>query len=330
MDSFTTSPVSAPEPKLLEQVRHRLRIKHYSLRTERSYIAWIRNFILFHHKRHPRDMAAAEVEFFLSYLAVDRGVSPSTQNQALHALLFLYKEVLMIDLPWLDGIVRAKPSRHLPVVLSVHEVHALFAAIPHPTLNLFVRLLYGTGMRLMEGLRLRVKDLDFSRNAIVIRDGKGSKDRVTVLPQSLKIALQKQVEKTLEIHQADLAQGLGHTSLPYALANKYPKAPTETPWQYIFPADNLSVDPLTKQQGRYNLDPKRIQRTVKQAAQQALINKPVTPHVLRHSFATHLLESGNDIRTVQELLGHSDVKTTQIYTHVLNRGPGGVLSPLDR
>lgn len=330
MDSFTTSPVSAPEPKLLEQVRHRLRIKHYSLRTERSYLAWIRNFILFHHKRHPRDMAAAEVEAFLSYLAVDRGVSPSTQNQALHALLFLYKEVLLIDLPWLDGIVRAKPSRHLPVVLSVREVHALFAAIPHPTLNLFVRLLYGTGMRLMEGLRLRVKDLDFSRNAIVIRDGKGSKDRVTVLPQSLKNSLQKQVENALERHQADLAQGLGHTALPYALANKYPKASAEAPWQYIFPADNLSIDPLTKRQGRHHLDPKRIQRTVKQAAQVALINKPVTPHVLRHSFATHLLESGNDIRTVQELLGHSDVKTTQIYTHVLNRGPGGVLSPLDR
>lgn len=330
MDSFATSPASTPEPKLLEQVRHRLRLKHYSLRTERTYIAWIRNFILFHHKRHPREMSAADVEAFLSYLAVDRNVSPSTQNQALHALLFLYKEVLVMDLPWLDGIVRAKPSRHLPTVLSVQEVHALFAAIPDPALNLFVRLLYGTGMRLMEGLRLRIKDLDFARNAIAIRDGKGSKDRVTVLPQTLKPLLLKQVKRALAQHESDISAGLGQTWLPYALQRKYPNAPTETAWQYVFPAAQLSIDPLSKQQGRQHLDPKRVQRAVKQAAGIAEINKTVTPHVLRHSFATHLLESGNDIRTVQELLGHSDVKTTQIYTHVLNRGPGGVLSPLDR
>ena len=329
MDSFATSSTTTPEPKLLEQVRHRLRIKHYSLRTERSYIAWIRNFILFHHKRHPREMAAAEVEAFLSYLAVDRKVSSSTQNQALHALLFLYKEVLMMDLPWLDGIIRAKPSRHLPTVLSVQEVHTLFAAISDPALNLFVRLLYGTGMRLMEDLRLRIKDVDFARNVIAIRDGKGSKDRVTVLPQALKHLLLKQIHNAITQHEEDVSAGLGRVWLPYALHRKYPNAPTEAAWQYVFPAAQLSIDPLSKQQGRHHLDSKRVQRTVKHAAAMANINKTVTPHVLRHSFATHLLERGYDIRTVQELLGHSDVKTTQIYTHVLNRGPGGVLSPLD-
>lgn len=319
-----------PAPKLLEQVRQRLRVKHYSLRTERSYMGWIRNFILFHNKRHPRDMAAAEVEAFLSYLAVDRNVSSSTQNQALCALLFLYKEVLNIDLPWLDGIVRAKPTRHLPVVLSVQEVHALFSAIKDSELNLFVRLLYGSGLRLMEGIRLRIKDVDFSRNEIVIRDGKGSKDRVTVLPQSIKNALQKQIQTAIALHEEDLTVGMGRVWLPFALQRKYPRAPTETAWQYVFPAAHFSIDPISQQKGRHHLDPKRIQRTVKQAAINAGIDKLVTPHVLRHSFATHLLESGSDIRTVQELLGHSDVKTTQIYTHVLNRGAGGVLSPLDR
>ncbi len=322
------TPVVAP--KLLEQVRQRLRVKHYSLRTERSYIAWIRNFILFHHKRHPREMAAAEIEAFLSYLAVDRQVSPSTQNQALAALLFLYKEVLLMELPWLDGIVRAKPSRHLPVVLNQHEVRALFIAIDDPLLRLFCKLLYGTGLRLMEGLRLRIKDLDFQRNEILVRDGKGSKDRVTLLPQSLRHDLQVQICTALALHQEDLAIGYGRVWLPYALARKYPNAPIEPGWQYVFPAAGFSVDPLTGHRGRHHLDPKRVQRHVKQSAQQANLLKPVTPHVLRHSFATHLLESGSDIRTVQELLGHSDVKTTQIYTHVLNRGPGGVLSPLDR
>ena len=332
MRDTNTSGLSASPttPKLLDQVRQRLRVKHYALRTEQSYLTWIRNFILFHNKRHPAEMAAAEIESFLSYLAVDRAVSPATQNQALSALLFLYKEVLVIDLPWLDGIIRAKPSRHLPVVLGVSEVRNLFDAVEDPTLRLAIRLLYGTGMRLMEGIRLRVKDVDFSRNEIVIRDGKGRKDRVTVLPQSLRKELQQQVEYSLELHHNDLAQGEGKVWLPYALKRKYPNAPTETGWQYIFPAERLSIDPVSGDQGRQHLDPKRIQRTVKQAAVNAGIKKNVTPHVLRHSFATHLLESGSDIRTVQELLGHSDVKTTQIYTHVLNRGAGGVLSPLDR
>ena len=324
---FSTSPST---PKLLEQVRQRLRVKHYALRTEQSYLTWIRNYIIFHNKRHPREMAAAEIESFLSYLAVERAVSPATQNQALSALLFLYKEVLVIDLPWLDGIIRAKPSRHLPVVLSVNETRNLFEAVDDPLLRLVIRLLYGTGMRLMEGIRLRVKDVDFSRNEIVIRDGKGRKDRVTVLPQSLRKELQQQVECSLDLHHSDLVQGDGKVWLPYALKRKYPNAPTETGWQYIFPAERLSIDPVSGEQGRQHLDPKRIQRTVKQAAVNAGIKKSVTPHVLRHSFATHLLESGSDIRTVQELLGHSDVKTTQIYTHVLNRGAGGVLSPLDR
>ena len=321
---------SPTTPKLLEQVRNRLRVKHYALRTEQSYLTWIKNYILFHNKRHPAEMAAAEIESFLSYLAVDRAVSPATQNQALAALLFLYKEVLVMDLPWLDGIIRAKPSRHLPVVLSVHEVRSLFDAVDDVLLRLVIRLLYGTGMRLMEGIRLRVKDLDFSRNEIIIRDGKGSKDRVTVLPQSLRKELQQQVECSLDIHHKDLAQGEGKVWLPYALKRKYPQAQTETGWQYVFPADRLSIDPVSGEQGRQHLDPKRIQRTVKQSSIKAGIKKTVTPHVLRHSFATHLLESGSDIRTVQELLGHSDVKTTQIYTHVLNRGAGGVLSPLDR
>lgn len=331
--SDTNAPTSGNPPrppKLLDQVRDRLRVKHYALRTERSYLYWIRGYIVFHNKRHPKDMAAAEIESYLSYLAVDRSVAPATQNQALSALLFLYKEVLFIDLPWLDGIVRAKPSRHLPVVLSISEVRALFAAIDSYTIQLVARLLYGTGMRVMEGLRLRVKDVDFVRNEILIRDGKGSKDRVTVLPQSLRQELQQQIQRALDIQQQDLAQGLGHVWLPYALARKYPNAAIEPGWQYIFPAAGISVDPVSKQQGRYHLDPKQIQRTIKKSAQLAGIAKPVTPHVLRHSFATHLLESGSDIRTVQELLGHSDVKTTQIYTHVLNRGPGGVLSPLDR
>lgn len=323
------SPTSHP-PKLLDQVRHRLRVKHYALRTERSYLYWIRQFILFHHKRHPRDMAAAEIEAFLSYLAVDRQVSPATQNQALAALLFLYKETLEMELPWLDGIVRAKPTRHLPVVLSIHEVRALFASIEDPVLLLFCRLLYGTGMRLMEGLRLRIKDIDFSRHEILIRDGKGSKDRVTVLPQTIHSALQAQVKSSLALHLEDLQQGEGKVWLPYALSRKYPNAPVEPGWQYVFPAKGFSRDPLSGQHGRHHLDPKLIQRTIKKAAQAANIHKNVTPHVLRHSFATHLLEAGSDIRTVQELLGHSDVKTTQIYTHVLNRGPGGVLSPLDR
>lgn len=329
MSESNASPVIG-SPKLLEQVRERLRVKHYALRTERSYLQWIRQFIYFHNKRHPRDMAAAEIEAFLSYLAVDRQVSPATQNQALSALLFLYKEVLVIQLPWLDGIVRAKPSRHLPVVLSVYEVRSLFDAIGEPVLRLFCRLLYGTGMRLMEGLRLRVKDIDFSRNEILIRDGKGSKDRVTMLPQTLRAELKVQIQQSLALHENDLASGEGKVWMPHALARKYPNAPTEAAWQYIFPAAGFSVDPLTGTAGRHHIDPKRIQRHVKQAAHAAGIQKNVSPHVLRHSFATHLLESGSDIRTVQELLGHSDVKTTQIYTHVLNRGAGGVLSPLDR
>lgn len=326
----TSGIVDAPSPKLLDQVRERLRVKHYSLRTERVYVEWIRRFILFHNKRHPRDMAASEVEAFLTHLAVGRSVAPATQNQALAALLFLYKDVLGVDLDWLDGIVRAKPTARLPVVLSTSEIRELFSAMKDPYLLLVVRLLYGTGMRLMEGLRLRIKDVDFSRNEIVVRDGKGAKDRVTVLPQSLREALEHQLRKSLLLHKKDVAMGLGNVWLPNALSQKYPRAPAEPAWQYVFPAAGISVDPRSGASGRQHLDPKQIQRAVKAAALEAGLRKIVTPHVLRHSFATHLLESGSDIRTVQELLGHVDVKTTQIYTHVLNRGPGGVLSPLDR
>ncbi len=326
----TSGVVNSAEPKLLEQTQERLRVKHFSLRTERVYLDWIRRYIAFHNRRHPRDMGAAEMESFLTYLAVERSVSPSTQNQALAALLFLYKEVLALELPWLDGIVRAKRGERLPVVLSAQEVRVLFTAIADPQVLLVCRLLYGTGMRLMEGLRLRVKDVDFSRNAILVRDGKGAKDRITVLPQSLRVDLQQQVKRALAVHQQDLAQGLGRVWLPHALAAKYPNAAIAPLWQYVFPAAGLSTDPRSGAYGRQHLDGKLIQRAIKAAARNAGLQKLVTPHVLRHSFATHLLESGSDIRTVQELLGHVDVKTTQIYTHVLNRGPGGVLSPLDR
>lgn len=317
------------KPRLLDQVREQLRLKHYSIRTERVYCEWIRRFIRFHQYRHPSEMGAAEVEAFLSDLAVRRNVSASTQNQALAALLFLYKQVLKLELPWLGEVVRAKKPQRLPVVLSVEEVQAVLAQL-QGELWLIASLLYGSGMRLMEVVRLRVKDVDFSSRQILVRDGKGAKDRVTVLPLRLLEPLKRQLQLVKALHNAELLAGRGDVYLPDALARKYPKGPWEWAWQYMFPAQGLSVDPRSGARRRHHVDEKRLQRAFKRALRATGIAKLATPHTLRHSFATHLLETGQDIRTVQELLGHADVKTTMIYTHVLNRGGLAVLSPLDR
>ncbi|SFN95685.1 integron integrase [Formivibrio citricus] len=316
-------------PKLLGQVRERLRVMHYSIRTEESYLLWVRRFILFHDKRHPRDMGAAEVEAFLTHLAVVGNVAAATQNQALAAILFLYREVLGVDLPWMADITRAKKPQRVPVVLATSEVLRVLANASGQT-GLILRLLYGTGMRLLEGCRLRVKDLDLIRGEILVRDGKGEKDRVTMLPQSLVPELRQHLDKVKSQHEADLAAGLGAVYLPYALERKYPTASREWAWQYVFPAAGLSVDPRGGVRRRHHVEDQTVQRAMKKAVASAGLTKPASPHTLRHSFATHLLESGYDIRTVQELLGHKDVSTTMIYTHVLNKGGRGVQSPLDR
>lgn len=317
------------KPRLLGQMRERIRLKHYSIRTERVYCEWVKRFIRFHQYRHPLDMGAPEIEAFLTELAVKRNVSASTQNQALSALLFLYKEVLVVDLPWLADVVRAKKPQRLPVVLTIEEVRSILALLEGGPW-LVCSLLYGTGMRLMEVLRLRIKDVDFTRHEILIRDGKGMKDRITMLPRSMVQPLRQHLAVVQAVHRAELEQARGDVWLPFALARKYPKAPWEWGWQYVFPAAGLSVDPRSGAVRRHHLDEKRIQRAFKRAVIESGIIKPATPHTLRHSFATHLLEAGQDIRTVQELLGHTDVKTTMIYTHVLNRGGLAVLSPLDR
>lgn len=323
-----TTPMPA-KPRLLDDVRARLRFKHYSLRTEQAYIGWIRRFILANGKRHPRNLGGPEVEQFLSDLAVRGSVAASTQNQALSSLLFLYREVLDCDLPWLENVVRAKRPRRLPVVLSQDEVHRLLAAMDGRP-RLLASLLYGTGMRLMECLRLRVKDVDFARNEITVRDGKGGKDRRTMLPRSLVELLQCEIERARTLHRQDLALGFGTTLLPHALARKYPNAAREFGWQFVFPSIHRSRDPLDGTERRHHFDDAVLSRALKRARRDAAIDKPLSAHTLRHSFATHLIEAGYDIRTVQELLGHKDVATTQIYTHVLNRGGHGVQSPLDR
>jgi len=292
-------------------------------------VGWIKRFIVFHGKRHPSELGKADVEAFLTYLASSRNVAASTQNLALSSILFLYREVLECPLPWLTDVTRAKKPARLPTVLNRQEIQTLLTKLDDPLLDLVVRLLYGTGMRLLEGLRLRVKDIDFVRREIVIRDGKGGKDRVTMLPESLADRLKAHIRVVKAQHDADLAQGRGEVWLPGALAVKYPKAPWDWGWQYVFPATGFSVDPRSGAVRRHHVDEKRVQRAVRLAGQAAGIAKPVSPHALRHSFATHLLESGYDIRTVQELLGHSDVSTTMIYTHVLNKGGRGVRSPLD-
>ena len=316
-------------PRLLDQLRARCRVKHYSLRTERAYFYWSRRFILANNKRHPRELGALEVEAFLSHLATHDNVAASTQNQALSALLFLYRQVLRIDLPWMESVVRAKRPQRIPVVLSREEVTRLLALLEGPTW-LMAALLYGTGMRLMECMRLRVKDLDFERNEICVRDGKGGKDRRVPLPRKLREPLSARLQRVRILHALDVVAGRGRVWLPHALARKYPNAPVELGWQYLFPAAQLSTDPRNGEVRRHHVDESTLQRAVKTARVRAGIDKPASCHTLRHSFATHLLESGHDIRTVQELLGHKDVATTQIYTHVLGRGAGGVLSPLDR
>lgn len=322
-------PVEPPKPRLLDQVRAKIRTKHYSIRTEQAYVDWIKRFILFHGKRHPETMGKAEIESFLSYLAVDRNVTASTQNQALSALLFLYNEVLGQDPGWLENVIRAKRPSRLPVVLTAGEVRAILSRLDGQHW-LMASLLYGSGLRLLECVRLRVKDIDFEYGQIMVRDGKGNKDRVTMLPQGLVEPLRTHLEKVRDLHNQDLASGFGEVYLPYALERKYPNASREWSWQYVFPAPGRSIDPRSGKKRRHHADEQGLQRAVKRAVREAGIDKPASCHTFRHSFATHLLQAGHDIRTVQELLGHKDVSTTMIYTHVLNKGGRGVTSPLDR
>jgi integron integrase len=327
--SDTANASAGRGPRLLEQVRDCLRLKRYSIRTEQQYVQWIKRFILFHGKRHPLELGGREVELFLTHLAIVGKVAASTQNQAKSALLYLYREVLAQDLPWLGDIVAAKTPVRLPVVLTVEETKAVLAQLAGLHW-LVASLLYGGGLRIMETVRLRVKDMEFMRREIAVRDGKGGKDRVTMLPARLVDPFRNHLARVHELHGRDLASGYGDVYLPYALAKKYPNAGREWGWQYVFPATKLSVDPRSGLTRRHHIDEQSVQRAVKNAVYRAGVIKPATPHTLRHSFATHLLQSGYDIRTVQELLGHKDVSTTMIYTHVLNRGGRGVVSPLDR
>jgi integron integrase len=322
-------PAISHPPKLLDRVRIAARERHYSLRTEQSYVAWVRRFILFHGKRHPKDMGASEVVAFLSDIAVRGRVGANTQNQALSALLFLYRHVLGRELEGLDATVRARLGRALPVVLTRDEVRTVLGHL-HGTRRLQVTLLYGAGLRLMECLRLRVKDLDFARSQLAIRQGKGRRDRMTTLPRRLRGPLEQHLAEVRRLHQRDLERGHGEVLLPDALGRKHPTAARDWLWQWVFPAARLARDPRSGRRTRHHQHPTALQRAVKQAARRAGIPKRVTCHTFRHSFATHLLEDGADIRTVQELLGHRDLKTTMIYTHVLDRGPLGVSSPADR
>jgi integron integrase len=314
--------------QLLDQMRDRIRTLHYSIRTEDAYVLWAKQFILFHRKRHPLEMGEAEVGEFLTYLAVERNVAASTQNQALSAILFLYKVVLDRRLERVEDVLRAKKPQRLPVVFTREEVRAVLARMQADK-AVMASLLYGSGLRLMECLRLRVKDVDFGQNHIVVRDGKRQKDRVTVLPGSLVDALRRQVERVVEIHRQDLRDGFGRVYLPFALAKKYPNADREPGWQYLFPASSRAMDPRGGVERRHHQHEAVLQGAVRSAVRMAGVSKPGSCRTFRHSFATHLLENGSDIRTVQELLGHADVRTTMIYTHVLQRGPLGVRSPAD-
>ena len=314
--------------KLLDRVRAVLRTRHYSFRTEKTYIEWILQYIRFHNIKHPNEMGAAEIEAFLTYLAVERSVAASTQNQALAALLFLYREVLGVDLPWLEKFTPAKKSKHLPVVLTKDEVKKILGHLKG-TNWLIANLLYGAGLRLQEALRLRVKDLDFGFRQIVVRDGKGAKDRFTVLPTTLIEPLQGQLKTAEKLHEHDLRLGLGKVYMPFALSRKYSKAATEWGWQYVFPSKSLSTDPRSGAIARQHVSPSSLQKVFKEAVRKSRISKNASPHSLRHSFATHLLQDGYDIRTIQDLLGHKELTTTMIYTHVLNQNRLGVRSPAD-
>ncbi|MFM7314146.1 MAG: integron integrase [Cyanobium sp.] len=319
-------PIAQP-PGLIQRYRELLQTRHYARRTVKTYEQWLRRFLRFHRMRHPRQMGSAEVNAFLTHLAVEEQVSPSTQNQALAALLFLYRELLERELE-LEAVVRARSRQRVPVVLSEAEVRAVRERL-NGEAALVVGLLYGSGLRLMEALRLRVKDLDLQRMDITVRDGKGGKDRVTVLPKCLAPALKEHLARVRSLHQGDLAAGWGRVLIPYALARKYPNANIEWAWQWAFPQQNRWCDKESGAQGRHHLDPSVVQRAVKRAIAEAGVTKQASCHTFRHSFATHLLERWQDIRTIQELLGHKDVSTTMIYTHVLNRGPLGVRSPAD-
>jgi integron integrase len=346
MNALPPGPGTRP-PRLLDLLRMQVRYMHYSLRTEQAYVHWVRAFIRFHGLRHPAEMSGAEVEAFLGWLATERGVAPSTHKQALSALLFLYQKVLNQRVPWMDEIGRPQRQPRLPVVMSHDEVARLLAA---PALaeasmpfRLFAQLLYGTGLRLMEGLRLRVKDIDFDRRAIVVREGKGGKDRIVMLPAALEAPLRAQLAEAHRLWAADRAAGVAGVKLPHALSRKYPRASESWAWFWVFPQATLSTDPRERSLGRdqraaappppqrrHHMLDQGFQRAFKRALEEAGIARPATPHTLRHSFATHLLQSGYDIRTVQELLGHADVSTTMIYTHVLKLGGGAVRSPLDQ
>jgi integron integrase len=319
---------SSSENLLLFRAQSLIRLKHYSIRTEKSYLSWIQRYMSFHHNRDSKEMGTQEIEAFLSHLAVQREVSSSTQNQAFNALLFLYRDVLKIALDKSINAIRAKKPHHLPTVMTKEETTRLIAAVS-PEYQLMVKLIYGSGLRLMECLRLRIKDIDFANSRILVRDAKGMKDRVTMLPDKLKQPLEAHLERVKLLHRDDLAKGYGRVYLPYALERKYPNANAEWEWQYVFPAKLLSKDPRTNAVRRHHVHEHNLQRAVRDAARLAGISKRVSVHTLRHSFATHLLESHYDIRTVQELLGHNDVSTTMIYTHVLNKPGVSVKSPLD-
>lgn len=317
-----------PKSKLLQQVSNKIRFKHYSIRTEKSYLSWIKRYILFNQKRHPKDMGESEIRKFLNHLAVDRFVSASTQNQALHALLFLYKEVLQKDIGRIEKIERARYTRRLPVVFTQPEARVVLSHLSRIS-YLICSLLYGSGLRLNEALSLRIKDIEFDYMQIIVRDGKGSKDRVTILPETSFDLLQSQIISVKKLHNNDTANGFGEVTLPGALIRKYPNAGKEFIWQYIFPSKRFVKDEKTGELYRHHIYPTTIQKAVKIAMRKTGINKHGTPHTFRHSFATHLLQDGYDIRTVQELLGHKDVRTTMIYTHVMKKGGFGVRSPLD-
>ncbi len=318
----------AQPPKLLDRLRHACRVRHYSIRTEDAYADWVRRFILFHDKRHPAEMGAPEINRFLTHLAVEGRVAASTQNQAFAALLFLYRHVLEVDPGRIEGVIRARRPLRLPVVLTKPEVRLILEHLDG-TYQLIARLLYGSGLRLLEALRLRVKDLDFERNEVVVREGKGNKDRRTILPEVVQPELVTHLEKVRHLHEKDVAEGYGSVYLPTALARKLPGSATQWKWQYVFPSSTRSVDPRSGVRRRHHAHEGSVSREITAAVRRSGIAKRATSHSFRHSFATHLLEAGYDIRTVQELLGHEDVSTTMIYTHVLNKGGKGVISPLD-